>query len=109
MSEQAWSRHERTAATRSLSYGNCLSLLRQIAAEDLGVPSEASSLLELLQDVYRQGGHDATSGLQAMAQTMGPALTAAVLGVDWSGHEFPTVHRVDLSTDPGPYTDRSDT
>jgi len=34
-----------------------------------------------------------------MAQTMGPAMTAAALGVDWSRTDFPKVHVVDLGDD----------
>jgi hypothetical protein len=99
MSEHTKSPHERTADLRALSYGNCLSLVRQIAAEDLGVQSEGESLLEILQDVYAQGGRDSMTGLQVLAQTMGPEMTAAALGVDWSANDHLRVHLVDLGTD----------
>lgn len=99
MNEQRMSRAEIPSARRALSYANCLSLVRQIADEDLGVKSDGESLLEVLQDVYAQGGADSMSGLQVMAQTMGPAMTAAALGVDWSRTDFPKVHVVDLGDD----------
>lgn len=58
-------------------------IVRLIAFHDVGVESEGDTLQEILQDIYAQGGSDGLSGLQAMAQVIGPDLTGAVLGVDW--------------------------
>jgi len=75
--------NEHRASDRVWPYTAVLDLVRKTAAEDLGVESEGESLLEILQDVYAQGGADALSGLRAIASVTGADMTAAVLGVDW--------------------------
>lgn len=76
------SKHERVGPYRSWSYATTLELLRRIAAEDLGVPSDGLSVLEILQDVYAQGGMDAAGGLAAIAQTTGLPINVVMLSAD---------------------------